>query len=197
MPRSGRLRNFIREYGESPKAERLSFIPPFLILAIEIVLIYHAITLNEAFVIILTSILLTVSITEIMLVSSEIHEHYIRSNFDKILTIRLDDFIGKKKEKNVKKIVGDFIELYPRYKTHRNDIYHTICQILEMHKGEVIEKELSDKLETFIKKRRKENVNEIIESFIKEYPKYRKYQKEIYERTCQIKADDVINNKLL
>lgn len=194
MPRSGRLRNFVREYGESPKTERFSFIPPFLILVTEIVLIYHALTLNEAFVIILTSILLTVSIIEIIFVSSEIHEHYVRRNFDKILTIRLDDFISGKGEKNVKKLVTDFIDLHPEYKTHRNEIYHTTCQILETHKEAAIDKELSNKLKKLIKKRKKANVNEIVESFIKEYPKYKKYRNEIYERTCRIKADDILND---
>jgi len=52
MPRCGRLRNFIREYKESPRTERISFIPPFLILTLEIILIIHAILLNEIFVII-------------------------------------------------------------------------------------------------------------------------------------------------
>lgn len=195
MPRSGRLRNFIREYGESPKAERFSFIPPFLILFIEIVLIYHALTLNEVFVIILTSILLTVSIIEIIFVSSEIHEHYMRRNFDKILTIRLDDFISERKEKNIKKLVRGFIELHPEHESHRNEIYHTTCQILETHKDEATEKELSDKLKKFIKKREKANVNEIIEAFIEKYPKYKKYRNEIYEIVCQIKADDALNDR--
>jgi len=104
MPRSGRLRTFISEYKESPRLEKMSFIPPFLILALEVILILHAIVVNEIYVIILTSILLVISLVEIILVSLEIHEHYKVSNFDKILTIRLDDFITETKEKNVKKI---------------------------------------------------------------------------------------------
>jgi len=194
MPRCSRLRCFIREYGESSKAERLSFIPPFMILTIEIILIYHAVTLNEAFVIVLTSILLSISIIEIIFVSSEIHERYLKRNFDKVLTIKLDDFINEKGGKNVKKFVTDFIELYPEYEAHRNEIYRTACKILETHKEESIEKELSDKLKAFIKKRKDANVNEIVESFIKEYPKYKEYLKEVYVRTCQIKADDALDN---
>ena len=142
MPRCGRLRNFIREYKESPKTEKISFIPPFLILALEIILIIHAILLNEIYVIILTSILLIISSIETVIVSYEIHEHYIEINFEKLLTIRLDDFITEKKENNVKKIVVDFIEKYPDYGAHRNEIYHTTCQILETHKEESTKKEV-------------------------------------------------------
>jgi len=186
MPRSGRLRTFIREYEESPRLEKTSFIPPFLILGIEIILIIHAIILEEIYVIILTLILFVISTVEIILVSLEIHEHYKRINFDKILTIRLDDFITEKKEKNVKKIVTDFIEKYPGYQTYRNEIYHTTCQILETHKEEAIEKDLENKLKKFIKKNKKANVDEIVEKFVKKYPKYKKYRTEIYKITCQI-----------
>ena len=174
---------------ESPRTERISFIPPFLILTLEIILIIHAILLNEIFVIILTSILLIISTIEIVIVSYEIHEHYIKINFDKILTIRLDDFITEKKGKNVKKIVTDFIEKYPDYETHRNEIYHTTCQILETHREEAIEKEVENKLNKFIKRRKKANVDEIVESFVKKYPKYKNYRGGIYIITCQIMAN--------
>ncbi len=188
MPRSGRLRNFIREYKESPRTERISFIPPFLILTIETILIIHAILLNEIFVIFLTSILLIISTIEIVIVSYEIHEHYTKINFDKILTIRLDDFITEKKEKNVKKIVTDFIKQYSGYEKHRNEIYHTTCQILETHKKVAIEKEVENKLRKFIKKRKKANVDEIVKSFVNKYPKYINYKSGIYIKTCQIVA---------
>ncbi|KYK32672.1 MAG: hypothetical protein AYK22_07145 [Thermoplasmatales archaeon SG8-52-3] len=195
MPRCGRLRNFIREYKESPRTERISFIPPFLILAIETILIIHAIFLNEIFVIILTAILLIISTIETVIVSYEIHEHYIKINFDKKLTIRLDDFITEKKEKNVKKIVTDFINHYTEYKKHRNEIYHTTCQILETHKEEEIEKELYEKIIKFIAKKKKPTVDDIIKSFIKKYPKYKKYRGEIYILSAQILAD-YFNKKL-
>jgi len=191
MPRCSRLRNFIREYKESPRTERISFIPPFLILTLEIILIIHAFLLNEIFVIILTSILLIISTIEIVIVSYEIHEHYIKINFDKILTIRLDDFITEKKGKNVKKIVADFIEKYPDYEIHRNEIYHETCQILETHREEAIEKEVENKLNKFIKRRKKANVDEIVESFIKKYPKYKNYRGGIYIITCQIMANSI------
>jgi len=186
MPRSGRLRTFIREYSESPRTGKISFIPPFLILIIEIVLIIHAFILREIYVIILTAILLIISTIEILFVSMEIHEHYIRSNFDKILTIKLDDFITEKKEKNVKKIVTDFIEQHPEYNSHRNEIYHTTCQIMETHREEVWGKVLTDKLKKFIKRRKKMNVDEILEAFIKKYPKYRKHPSKVYHVACQV-----------
>ncbi len=186
MPRSGRLRSFIREYKGSPRTERISFIPPFLILAIETILIIHAILLNEIFVIVLTSILLIISTIETVIVSYEIHEHYTKINFDKILTIRLDDFILERKEKNVKKIVTGFTKLYPEYEKLRNEIYHTTCQILETHKEEAIEKDLLNKLKKFIKKKKKATVDGIVDTFIKKYPKYKKYRGEIYILTAQI-----------
>ena len=184
MPRSGRLRNFISEYNESPRTKKLSFIPPFLILIVEIILIFHALTLNEIFVILLTSILLIISVIETILVSKEIHEEFVRSNYDRILTIKLDDFITEAKEKNVKKIVENFINEYPEYRPNRNDIYHTTCQILETHKEEKIEKKLNEELKRHIKKNKKMNVDEVIKSFIKKYPKYKKYVNDIYEKTC-------------
>jgi hypothetical protein len=141
---------------------------------------------QEVFVIILTAVLLIISIIEIFLVAFEVHEHYQRINFDRILTIRLDDFVIERKENNVRKIVEDFIRKYPNYKTHRNEIYHTICQILETHREEEIEKEISIKLNKFLKRKRKANVDDIVESFISKFPKYKNYRTEVYERTCKI-----------
>ena len=191
MPRSGRLRSFIREYKESPRFEKISFIPPFLILVVEGVLLAHALTIDvpDIMVVELTMILLAISIVEIIFVSTEMHEHYTKNNFDKILTIRLDDFITERKEKNVKKIVTDFIERHPEYEKYRNEAYHTTCQILETHRKEAIEKDLLNKLNTFIKKRKKADVDEIVKLFVEKYPKYKPFRIEIYERTCQIKAD--------
>lgn len=186
MPRSGRLRSFIREYRESPRTDKLSFIPPFLILILELFLFTYAYIRNEVPVMLLTLILLVISVIEAIFVTREIHEHYIKTNFDKILTIRLDDFITEKKEKNVKKLISDFIDQYPQYNIHRNEIYHTTCQILETHEEEKIEKEIEKKLKTFIKRRKKANVDEIVEGFVIKFPKYKGYRVEIYEKTCQI-----------
>jgi hypothetical protein len=188
MPRSGRLRNFICEYKESPRTEKISFIPPFFILALELILLIHAISLNEMFVILLTSILLIISTIEMVIVSYEIHEHYTKINFDKKLTIRLDDFITERNEKNVKIIVNDFINQYREYEKHRDDIYHTTCQILETHKEEEIEKKLTEALNKFISKKKITMVDDAVNSFIKKYPKYIKYRGEIYIISAKILA---------
>jgi hypothetical protein len=195
MPRCGRIRTFIREYKESPRLEKASFIPPFIILSLEVILLVHAIILQEFYVIILTSFLLVISLIEMILVSLEIHDHYTRINFDKILTIRLDDFIIESNEKNVRKIVTDFIDKYPTYQTHRNEIYHTTCQVLETHRVEAIEKDLENKLKKFIKKKKKANVDDIVKSFVKKFPKYKGYRVEIYEISCKIMDIYSNNNK--
>ena len=101
MPRSGRLRNYIKEIAESPRFEKLSFIPPFLILIVELILLEHAIRIQVTYVIELTLVILALSIIEIIFVAEEIHENYIRTNFDRILTIKLDDFIIEHRERNV------------------------------------------------------------------------------------------------
>ena len=188
MPRCGRLRSFLTEYHESPRVEKLSFVIPFLILVLEIFLLTHAIIEKNVFVITLTSVLLTISIIEIILVSLEMHEEYLQKNYDKILTIKLDDFITEKKGKNVKKIVSEFVEIHPEYNNHRNEIYHTTCQILETHEEEKIEKELESKLKIFVKRRKKANVDDIVEDFVKKYPKYKGLRVEIYKKTCQLKG---------
>jgi len=196
MPRSERLRNFIREYKESPRFKKLSFIPPFIILIVEGILLTHALTINvpDIMVVELTMILLVISIVEIIFVFGEMHRHYTQNNFDKILTIKLDDFITEKKENKLKKIVTDFIELHPEYNSHRNEIYHTTCQILETHKEENVEKQIEKKLKTFVKRKKKSNVDEIVKAFVTKYPNYKGYRVEIYEKTCIIKGEKKNNN---
>ena len=191
MPRCGRLRNLIQGYHESHKVQKLIFVVPFLILSLETILITHAMLYQHFFVIILTTVLLAISLIEIILVSREMHEEYIQSNFDRILTIKLDDFITGKKERNVKRIVTDFIEKNPGYRIKRNEIYHTTCQILETHKKESIEKEFINKLEKYVKKMKIEDVDVIVKGFVDKYPKYKRFRSEIYEKTCQLKATHI------
>ena len=190
MPRSGRLRTFIREYKESPRFEKLSFMPPFLILIVEGVLLIHAFTIDvpDIMVVELTMVLLIISIVEIIFVFEEMHEHYTSNTFDRILTIRLDDFVLQQKEKSVKKIVEDFIDIHSEYKNKRSEIYHITCQIMETHKEEAWEKALINKLKPFIKRRKKMNVDEILMAFIKKYPIYKKYRAKIYQKACQLKG---------
>jgi hypothetical protein len=180
MPRTGRLRNFIKEFNESQKTDKLSFIPPFFILVLEIILITHAIIEKNEFVIWLTLILVIISIIEIIFVTREIHEHYQSNNFDRELTIRLDDFIIEKNEKNVQAIVEKFIDLHPNYEIYRNEIYHISCQIMETHKKELWEKTLDIRLKKFISKNPKKSVREIIENFLEKFPEYKKDPGKIY-----------------
>ena len=189
MPRSGRLRNYINEIAESPRIEKITFIPPFLVLIVEIILIRHAIMIEEAYVIILTTILLILSAVEIILVFEEIHDHYQRGNFDRILTIRLDDFVLERKKLSVKEVVEEFIQTYPQYNKHRNEIYHITCQIMETHKEEKWEKILEDLLSKFIKRKKKMTVDDTLGTFLKKYPKYRKRRGIVYEKICQIKGE--------
>lgn len=197
MPRSGRLRRFIRQSRESTRAQKFSFIPPFFILIVELILLIHALQIDhpDIMVVELTGILLFISVVEIILVTREMHERYQKSNFDKILTIRLDDFITKTHKNNVKNIVKEFLEKYPKYGKNRSEIYHTACQIMETHKEEEIEEDIEEKLKKFIDRRKKENVDELVEKFVKKYPKYKKNRSEVYEITCHIKADSKINKK--
>ncbi len=192
MPRSGRLRRYIKEFVSSSRAEKLSFIPPFLILALEIVLLTHATTApnlsDNRLIIELTSILLVISVIEAILVSREIHERYICSAFDRILTIKLDDFILQQKTRNVKRIVEDFIELHPGYANKRSEIYHISCQIMETHKEEAWEDMLLEKLKPFVNRRKQKTVDNLLEEFLTKYPHYKKYRGEIYEKICQLKG---------
>ncbi len=189
MPRCGRIRSYIQEIAESPRTEQLSFIIPFFVLVLEIILLYHAVITNEYEIIMLTLILLIVSIIETMFVSLEIHERYQESNFQRLLTIRLDDFIlEQKSSRNVKLIVEDFLERYPIYHGQRTQIYHIACQIMETHKEEAFEKELTQKLTIYVNRRKTNTVDELLSSFLKKYPKYKPYRADIYQKICQLKT---------
>ena len=133
MARCSRIRIFLREVAKSPFVEKLSFILPFFVITIDIIILEHAIRIQETYIIACTLFLFFLSLFEIIIVSSELHRHYQKSNFEKILTIKLDDFIDEKKSYNIKKIVEDFIAINPEYSSHRNDVYQITCQILETH----------------------------------------------------------------
>jgi len=188
MPRSGRLRTYIREVAASGTTEKLSFVPPFLVLIVEIILLLHAVGLQESYVILLTTILLILSLIEMILVTQEMHEHYQSSIFDRILTIKLDDFILRKKMRNVKILVEDFITNNPQYSDHRDEIYHIACQILETHKEEALETTLTDTLKKFMKRRKKLHVDDLLEAFLKKHPKYKRQRAEVYQKICQLKG---------
>jgi len=187
MVRCGRLRGFIQEFSESKRIEKISFVLPFFVIVIDLILIEHAIRINEHYIIFFTTLLFFLSVIEVGVVIREIHGHYQNSIFERLLTIKLDDFILENlQQTSVKTIVEDFIKKYPNYEPFRNEVYHTTCQILETHKEEKIEKELIHILKNFIKKQKRPTVDYVVDSFIKNYPKYKKYRSEIYVMTAQI-----------
>ena len=138
MVRLGRLRSFIQELAESPLIEKISFILPFFVIVVDIILMEHAIRINEHYIITFTTILFFLSLVEIVVVIREIHEHRQLSVFEQKLTIKLDDFIIQRKKKNVKETVQEFINKYPEYKNHRTEVYHITCDIMETHRKEGI-----------------------------------------------------------
>ena len=186
MPRCGRIRTFIKNYSQSYKGHKISFFLPYLILALEIIVLIDAFLISNLTIAFVTIILVIVSTLEIIFVTREIKGRIIENNFDKILTIKLDDFITKKRQKNVKIIISDFLEQYPEYDKYRNKIYHTTCQILETHQKEALDRDITDKVKQFIKNNEELNVDKIVEKFIEKYQKYKKYRSEIYEKTCKI-----------
>ena len=188
MPRSNRIRRYLQEVALSPRVEQISFIIPILIVIAEIILMIHAIDIGEPYVIILTSFLLTVSILELALILLEIHRDQQRINFEKILTVELDDFIIKNKLKNVKSIVQNFVNLHPEYEKHRNEVYRLACQIMEIHKKERWEEKLTKELKKIIGTEKEASVRELLEIFIRKHPKYKNYKSEVYHRICQIKG---------
>ena len=188
MVRFRGLRNFIQELAESPLIEKISFVLPFFVIIIDIIILEHAIRIQEVYIIVLTTLLFFLSVVEIAVAMGEIHDRYQQNNFERTLTIKLDDFILERKNNNVKKIVEDFIDTHLEYKNKRSEIYHITCQIMETHKEEAWEKTLIKKLKPFIKRRKKMNVDEILMAFIKKYPTYKKYRAKIYQKACQLKG---------
>jgi hypothetical protein len=188
MVRLRGLRNFIQELAESPLIEKISFVLPFFVIIIDIIILEHAIRIQEVYIIVLTTLLFFLSVVEIAVAMGEIHDRYQQNNFERTLTIKLDDFMLEQKNNNVKKIVEDFIDMHLEYKNKRSEIYHITCQIMETHKEEAWEEALLKKLKPFIKRRKKMNVDEILMAFIKKYPTYKKNRTKIYQKTCQLKS---------
>jgi len=181
MPRCGGIRRYLREIAESPNAEKMAFIPPFIILITEAILIIHAIMLDEFFVIVLTGFLFVVSVIEILMITREMHEHRRQTTFERELAIRLDDFIIERHMDNVSNIVADFLSEFEEYKGNRTMIYHIACQIMETHRRELWEKTLKTRLKLFLEKNDKKALREIIEQFLKKYPEYRKDPEKVYQ----------------
>jgi len=140
MARCSRTRSFFSEVVKSPFGEKLSFLLPFFVITIDIIILEHAIRIQETYIIACTLFLFFLSLFEIIIVSRELHRNYQKSNFEKTLTIKLDNFISEKKGYNIKKIIEDFIALNPEYSAHKNDVYQITCQIIETRKEGTVEK---------------------------------------------------------
>jgi len=184
MPRSGGIQRYLHEIAESPTTEKMAFIPPIVILITELILLFHAIDVQEPFVISLTGFLLIVSIIELFLILKEFHEHRTQTTFERELTIRLDDFIIEQHMDNVSKIVTDFLDEFEEYKENRTTIYHIACQIMDTHKKELWEKTLRTRLKRHLTKTKKIAMRDIIESFLKQYPEYKKNPSKVYQLTA-------------
>lgn len=191
MPRSGRLRNFIKECNESPRAEKLSFLPTFSILIIEIILLQHAISINEHYIIFFTAVLFIISVIETLLVLKEMNDCRVRDNFNRILTIKLDDFIIEQREGNVKRIIEKFIDIHPEYNNHRNKAYRIACQIMETHNEELWEKTLKTRMKRFIKKQPVDNVRSLLERFMNHYPEYKKDPGKVYHLAANMMTKQI------
>lgn len=186
MLRLSRIHQNISNICTEERFEQISIILPLIILIVEIVLIVHALDIQEAYVIALTTFLLVVSIIELILVTKEVTDQKSKRNFDSTLTIRLDDFINKTKNSNVKDIMNTFIEKYPIYRNHRVDIYKLCCKILQTHQDELVEIKYNKKIIQFLNKTDKKHLSEIVEEFIFENPEYEGYALDIYEKISQI-----------
>lgn len=184
MPRSGGIRRYLHEIAESPTTEKIAFIPPIVILIAEAILLIHAISLDESFVISLTGFLLIVSIIELYLILKEFHEHRTQTTFERELTIRLDNFIIERHMGNVSNIVTDFLNEFEEYRGSRTTIYHIACQIMETHKQELWEKTLRTRLKIHLKKSKKKSLRDIIDAFLKRYPEYQKDPEKVYQLTA-------------
>jgi hypothetical protein len=186
MPRSGRIRRYAKDVAESDRVQQLSIILPFIILIVEIILLIHALAIQEMYIIVLTSFLLIISLIELYLVTIEVTDRKSIKSFDRVLTIRLDDFITETKKSNVKEIINSFIERYPVYRSHRTQVYVLSCQILQTHKDELIEKEYYKKINQFLKKTDKTDLSELVSEFISLNPQYDCYALEIHEKMRQL-----------
>lgn len=146
MARCSKSRNFLKEVAKSPFVEKLSFLLPFFVITIDVIILEHAIRIQETYIIVCTSFLFILSLIEIVAVSSELHQNYRKSNFEKTLAVKLDDFITENREFNIKRIVANFITYNPEYNVHRNDVYHLTCQILEKRGEDTLEKIIDENL---------------------------------------------------
>ena len=131
MARYSKLRKFLTEIAGSPLIEKISLILPFIILGIDIHILQYSLFRKDFEIILPATILLALSIIEIIVVIDEIHVTARKMNMERELTIKLEKFIFDNPKLNVKEIVNKFVEKHPEYKDLRKDIYHITCQIFQ------------------------------------------------------------------
>ena len=136
MVRCRRLSCFLRETFESPLTEKLSFILPFFIITVDIILIEHAIRINEHYIIVFTTLLFVLSLIEITVTLQDIRGHHKKDNLEKTIAIELDKFMSKKDAEDVKILVEDFIKKNPQYNKHIGKVYHIACHVIESKKDD-------------------------------------------------------------
>jgi len=83
MPRCSRIRTFIQNYNQSPRANKLSFFLPYLILAFELIVLIDALLISNLIIVSITIILVTISVLEIIFVTKEIHNKIQESKAEK------------------------------------------------------------------------------------------------------------------
>ncbi|HEC72116.1 MAG TPA: hypothetical protein ENI36_00765 [Thermoplasmatales archaeon] len=131
MARYSKLRKFLTEIAGSPLVEKISLILPFIILGIDIHILQYSLFRKDFEIVLPATILLALSIVEIIVVIDEIHVTARKMNMERELTIKLEKFIFDNPKLNVKEIVNKFVEKHPEYKDLRKDIYHITCQIFQ------------------------------------------------------------------
>jgi len=131
MVRYSKLRKFLTEIAGSPVVEKISLILPFIILGIDVHILQYSLFRKDFEIVLPATILLALSIIEIIVVIDEIHVTARKMNMERELTIKLEKFIFDNPKLNVKEIVNKFVEKHPEYKDLRKDIYHITCQIFQ------------------------------------------------------------------
>ena len=131
MARYSKLRKFLTEIAGSPSIEKISLILPFIILGIDIHILQYSLFRKDFEIVLPATILLALSIIEIIVVIDEIHVTARKMNMERELTIKLEKFIFDNPKLNVKEVVNKFMEKHPEYKDLRKDIYHITCQIFQ------------------------------------------------------------------
>jgi len=131
MARYSKLRKFLTEIAGSPLVEKISLILPFIILGIDVHILQYSLFRKDFEIVLPATILLALSIVEIIVVIDEIHVTARKMNMERELTIKLEKFIFDNPRLNVKEVVNKFVEKHPEYKDLRKDIYHITCQIFQ------------------------------------------------------------------